>query len=269
MFHTFCIEGLFSKTLHEPLKIRILQLLKIFVQKRNICIAAGNVSQILSCDGENNTGRAIMRNGFLIVLNNSGLTERVAKRRPTMRIWTVPKFFRDILGETTEPLTLALIVVVTVIVMSVLTVEGGALFVENGLVRGGLAFILIADVIAGTIANFSKGTNDFYAKRSLNRWIFIVVHVHPLVIAWLLRFSLKEAWILWGYVILAAVVVNLCMGKAYQRILAASLTSIGLLLVLVIYKDLPTVMIVMALFFVLKLVFSFCVDHEKIGRAHV
>lgn len=182
-----------------------------------------------------------------------------------MKVWKVPKFFHDILGEETDGLTIALVVVVTVIVMTALVVMEGVTFSSSGLVRGSIAFILTADIIAGTIANFSKGTNDYYAKRSLNRWTFIAVHVQLVVIAWLLGFDLVNAVLLWGYVAISATTVNLYAGKKEQRILAASLTSLGMLLGILFYYGVSLVMLVTAVFFVQKVVFSFSVDHEKRG----
>jgi len=178
-----------------------------------------------------------------------------------MRLLKVPKFFHDILGEETQPLALALVITTTALLMGYLLCRECQVFAAAGLVRGGLAFILLADIIAGTIANFTSGTNDYYVRRSVNRWVFIAVHVQPVIIAWLLGFDLLSALALWGYVILAASVVNLLMGKAHQRLVAAALMSFGVFFALVLYGGEPLMMQVMSVFYVIKVVFSFGVNH--------
>ncbi|AWY01592.1 hypothetical protein A8139_17690 [Marinomonas primoryensis] len=57
-------------------------------------------------------------------------------------------------------------------------------------------------VLAGCIANFSFGTNEFYSKRPKNRLIFISIHIHILVIAWLLSEPMGAALIVWGSLLL-------------------------------------------------------------------
>lgn len=175
----------------------------------------------------------------------------------------VPKFFHDILGEETQPIALGLILSVTALVMGYLTMSEGNIFISAGLFKGLLGFILLADIIAGTVANFSAGTNDFYARRSKNRWAFIAVHIQPLLIAWLLGFSVTHAALLWIFVILSAVIVNALMGKAHQRIVAGALMSLGVFIALNLYGAESMSMQVMAVFYVIKVVFSFGVDHER------
>ncbi|HAS75002.1 MAG TPA: hypothetical protein DCS67_12730 [Clostridiales bacterium UBA8960] len=180
-----------------------------------------------------------------------------------MNIIKVPKFLHDIFGEETEAITLFLILFVTVVVMTGLIVAEGQLFTEVGLLKGILGIVLLADIVAGTVANFSSGTSNFYARRPKNRWVFIAVHVQPVVIAWMLGFSLLYAALLWFFVIVATSIVNLLNGHAHQRFIAGALMTLGIFGALVLYKGDSLVMQVMSVFFIIKVVFSFGVDHER------
>ncbi|PKF56324.1 hypothetical protein CW748_10215 [Alteromonadales bacterium alter-6D02] len=124
-----------------------------------------------------------------------------------------------------------------------------------------IAFMLIADVLAGCIANFTRGTNSFYSKRPTNRLIFIAIHVHLLVIAWLLSEPMNSALIVWSYTIVCAFVVNALKGDFVQVFIAANLMCYGIFLL--VYLALPTWFFIVATFFMIKVLFSFAVDHYE------
>lgn len=178
----------------------------------------------------------------------------------------VPKFFHDILGEETYFVSLLMIGVVTTAVMGWLTMSEGDVFVRNGNIRGAFAFLLLADIIAGTVANFTKGTNDYYAARPVNRWIFIAVHLQPILIAWLLGSSIFNALLIWGFTIFSVSVVNILKGSIHQRVVAGTLMGMGLFMSLSLYNDASIVFLTMSVFFVIKVIYSFGVDHEG-GKA--
>ena len=180
-----------------------------------------------------------------------------------MKPLKVPKMLHDVFGEETTLLNILLIALLTVFIMAALLLRSSETFAEAGLFKGGIAFLLIADIIAGAIANFTKGTNDFYARRPLNRWIFIAIHVQPLLLAWLLNSSLVEAFVIWTAVIVSAIITNLLSGRTYQRVVGAFFMGIGVFLVLVLTQNDAIVLLTANLFFVIKVVFSFSVNHES------
>ncbi|OPX54611.1 hypothetical protein SAMN02745127_02596 [Oceanospirillum multiglobuliferum] len=124
-----------------------------------------------------------------------------------------------------------------------------------------LGFILIADVLAGCIANFSRGTNQFYATRPKARLVFIAIHLHLLAIAWLLSAPLEYALMIWAYTIVSALIVNTLKGHPLQLFMAASLMCSGLFLLMLL--PLPTWFLVTSVFFMIKVMFSFAVDHYQ------
>ncbi len=124
-----------------------------------------------------------------------------------------------------------------------------------------LGFILIADVLAGCIANFSLGTNSFYAQRPKSRIVFIAIHFHILLIAWLLSQPLGGVLIVWLYTIISAFIVNALKGKVIQRFIAANLMCYGLFIM--IYLEFPMWFLMVSVFFMIKVLFSFSVDHYE------
>lgn len=125
--------------------------------------------------------------------------------------------------------------------------------------RAGVAMLIIADILAGCIANFSRGTNNYYSAKPKYRWLFIAVHVHIMAVAWLLSADFIQASIVWGYTIASAVLVNCLNGNSKQLFVAANLLSYGVLLL--VYLSMPVWLFLTSLFFMVKVIFSFSVEH--------
>ncbi|WP_105168487.1 hypothetical protein [Pseudoalteromonas sp. T1lg23B] len=122
--------------------------------------------------------------------------------------------------------------------------------------------VVIIDIVAGCAANFTFGTNQYYAASRRARWIFIVIHVHLLVVALLFEQPLLPSLLLWIYVIVSASVLNFLFDNSKQRVLALLVVFIGLYVissldVLWWYK------LVCALFLI-KVCYAFAVDHYAI-----
>ena len=83
------------------------------------------------------------------------------------------------------------------------------------------------------------------------------------MIAFLLDAYFVYAFIFTVYTIGAACIVNALMGKRLQRFIAANLVFYGLILIL--YFPLPLWFILISLFFMIKLIFSFSVNHYEVS----
>ena len=168
----------------------------------------------------------------------------------------IPTFLHEVLGEKqslieiVSTLLFALIGSLVILQLADFTLEQWTSV---------LAFILIVDVLAGCVANFTQGTNNFYAARAKNRLIFIVIHVHLLVIAWLLDASLINATIIWAYTIIGAFIVNALKGKRLQHFIAANLLCYGVLIA--ISLSMPSWLLIVSVFFMMKVLYSFAVDY--------
>lgn len=173
----------------------------------------------------------------------------------------VPASLREAFGETQS-------VVEIVVVLSFGIVGTTTIFMlhpssVSGLPvwRSALALILVFDVLAGCLANFTRGTNEYYAHRPRARWVFIAVHVHLVLIAALLDAAMGPAWIMWAYTICGASFVNAIRTDDRQVFVAATLLAIGLALNSYVHSAGP--MEAVAALFLIKVLFGFAVDHAR------
>ncbi|MBF4260143.1 hypothetical protein EAY18_28200, partial [Vibrio anguillarum] len=78
-------------------------------------------------------------------------------------------------------------------------------------------------------------------------------------IAWLLSAPLEYAFLIWAYTIISALVVNALKDNRIQLFISANLMCSGLLLLM--FLPLPTWFLITSTFFLIKVMFSFAVDH--------
>ena len=128
--------------------------------------------------------------------------------------------------------------------------------------RWAIAALVITDIAAGCVANFTRSTNDFYAARPRKRWVFIAVHGHVLALAAALGADLGLALAVWAYTVAAAAVVNLLAGTTTQSFVAGLLLAVGLVWIPQC-RGLAAPLLVAYSLFVLKVVYAFAVDHHR------
>jgi len=185
----------------------------------------------------------------------------------------IPKTLHDIFGEEQSPAAL------TVVIAGGISLGAAILFGflpefrtnlgghgNIGLPRFALAMLLALDIAAGCIANFTEGTSNFYAKRPVNRLIFIAIHVHLPVFALLLGLPILPFLALWAYTAGGAFVVNGFAGRPSQNLVGGSLLAFGIALVMLLPGLSAASRLVSALFLI-KVLYAFAVDHYKAAPA--
>ena len=172
----------------------------------------------------------------------------------------IPSFLHDILGESQTVGELLTIGILSVGITSTLYVAFPEMARDLPIWRSTLVYLLILDIVAGCVANFTRSTNNHYSRRSKERWIFIAVHVHLPVIAGLLGTGLGHALMVWGYTIVSAIMVNALNGSRFQLFTAGSLLVVGMAIA-VLSVEIPNYLLLISLLFMLKVLFSFAVDH--------
>ncbi|MGR6874134.1 hypothetical protein ACU6U9_17920 [Pseudomonas sp. HK3] len=181
-----------------------------------------------------------------------------------MNVLYIHKALHEVLGEKQT---------VIEVVITILFALLGALLIywllfpkDSGVALWALifGFVLVGDVLAGCIANVTKGTNDYYAARAMSRWVFIGLHFHLVLIAWLLDGPLEYSCIIWFFTISSTVLVNLLSAHFLQLFVSANLLCVGILIAAIL--ALPAWFMVVSVFFMLKLILSFAVDHHKTSR---
>jgi hypothetical protein len=175
----------------------------------------------------------------------------------------IPPYLRDIFGEKQTIFEIVAILALGIILTGVLFLTFPEMAQDRSWWRGLLAFLLIADIFCGSVANFSRGTNTYYSKANgRTRLIFIAIHLHLLAIAWLLGTNLVLAIAAWGYTIAGALVVNALLGNRLQLFVAALLLVIGMFAI-VVGSGFPLYFLVISLVFLVKVLFAFPVDHYQ------
>jgi len=170
--------------------------------------------------------------------------------------------FHEILGMQTTLLEINLILVPSLLVTMML-------FYTNWNNMSGLPwinlviiFLLVVDLAAGVIANFTYGTNKYYSSRPKLRRIFIAVHVQPLVFSWLTGLYWTQFLVVWFYTAIIALVIDSLSGHSSQRPLAAAALTVGIA-ALVLFANLPTYFMLILALYMIKLILSFPVDHYR------
>lgn len=179
--------------------------------------------------------------------------------------WRAPAVLHDVVGEAPEPRELAIVGLVGVGVASSLL--AGEPLRELGLARWLLAWLLVADIAAGCVANFTRSTNDYYAARPGHRRVFLAIHVHLLALGWLLGELGASVVGLWAYVIVGAAIVNALAGRPRQVFVAGVVLALGLVAVLL--APLSVTMRGAAALFLVKVAYAFAVDHHAHARAGI
>ncbi|GKU77305.1 hypothetical protein [Paenibacillus sp. L3-i20] len=177
-----------------------------------------------------------------------------------MKQLQIPLFLHDIFGERQSLASIMTILLSGGLLTATLYVIFPGLTDNLPLWRTLLALLFIFDIFSGCIANFTASTSNFYAARKKNRIVFITIHFHIVLVALLLGTDIWYSIGVWAYTITGAFIVNALIGKRSQLFVAGVLLSIALGGIPLL-PDIQPYMQTIYLLFVLKVLFSFAVDH--------
>jgi hypothetical protein len=172
----------------------------------------------------------------------------------------IPSFLHDVFGEKQSIAAIVTILFFGGLLTAALYLKFPELTDKLPIWRSTLALLLIFDIFCGCIANFTAGTSNFYAVSKSNRFVFITVHFHIVLVALLLHTDIWYSIGVWAYTIVGALIVNALIGKHSQRFIAGLLLSVGIGWIPML-PDIQPYMLITCLLFMLKVLFSFAVDH--------
>jgi hypothetical protein len=175
----------------------------------------------------------------------------------------MPTPLHEVFGEVQSPVELALIAFGGLGLTVAVCVAGADSLADVAWWRAALAVLLVADICCGVTANFTRGTDRYYAERPRNRWVFIAVHWHLVVIALAIGDGLWFALAATAYTLIAASAVNLLHGSRLQPPIGATLLATGLggVVIAGAADAAPLLLLAAAALFVLKVVYGFAVTH--------
>jgi hypothetical protein len=188
----------------------------------------------------------------------------MTSRASRVRDIRMPKALHDVFGEAQSPVELALVVVGGLGLAMVVCVAGADSLDAVEWWRALLAVLLVADICCGAIANFTRGTDRYYAERPRNRWVFIAVHWHLVLIALALGEGFWFGLGVTAYTLAGASVVNLLHGSRLQAPVGGTLLAIGLAAVAISAATdaAPLLLLAAAALFELKVAYAFAVTHH-------
>lgn len=174
----------------------------------------------------------------------------------------IPKFLHVLLGTHQQRTELILIVIFTLTATLVVSWATAPYWLELKWYQILVLWLLFIDMSGGVVANLSTGTNNYYnAYPKKGRWLFIAVHAQPLILATILQSQLSIAVAVWLYTILSASLINSLREKVYHRLLAGTLYVTAIIGYVLSDISLPLPITLIYLLYMMKLIYSFAVDH--------
>jgi len=175
----------------------------------------------------------------------------------------IPTFFHELLGKYQTKASLMIIASFVLISGFALSILAYDEWINLSIVKIIVAWFLFLDISGGVVANLTEGTDIFYDHHPRKRWIFIAIHVQPLILAWSLEVSMSYGLIIWAYTIICASLLNLMRKHPVHRPMAGFLTAFGFLIVAYFAQSMPFFATSLLMFYVFKVLYSFSVYHQK------
>eukprot|EP01064_Diplonema_japonicum_P004644 TRINITY_DN1304_c0_g1_i1.p1 TRINITY_DN1304_c0_g1~~TRINITY_DN1304_c0_g1_i1.p1 ORF type:complete len:187 (+),score=55.86 TRINITY_DN1304_c0_g1_i1:953-1513(+) len=184
-----------------------------------------------------------------------------------MTLVSIPFFLQEFLGERQSVSDLAMVVGFTTLGTWYLRSDVPSL--QAGGWKCNAALMVIGDILAGAIGNFTKGTNDRYfigpeAEKYSARVHFYLVHFHLLIVAALMNISLKATAFVSAYTIGSSLLVNALRGSSLHPVIAGTSFFTGLVAFPAL--GLPKWFETLSVLFLGKLVVAFSLNHHPVNR---
>ncbi|MBS4538057.1 hypothetical protein GOQ27_06260 [Clostridium sp. D2Q-11] len=175
----------------------------------------------------------------------------------------VPKSLHELMGKETTKFEfmyiLGFAIASTLVIAWIARTELDVLIIWKAI----FMIILMIDIFGGVIANLSYGTNEHYSQSNKRRIIFISIHVQPLLMMLISGGHNIPFVIIWIFAVVSAFLINAIRENPAQRVIGLSLSIVGLFMVSQFANELPFYIIAMLSMYIIKVVFSFPVNHYR------
>jgi hypothetical protein len=175
----------------------------------------------------------------------------------------IPTFFHELFGEYQTKSSLIIIVLFVMTSGIISGVLGYDDWSKLSFVKQLVSWLLLLDISGGVVANLTKGTDIYYHQNPKKRWIFIAIHIQPLILSWSMNVSFNYGLMIYVYTLISALILNHIREYDFQNLIAGSLTAIGLLMVIYFGQNIPFFASTLFMFYIFKVLFSFSVFHHK------
>ena len=170
----------------------------------------------------------------------------------------VHRLLRELFGlETTRFDLLAIIIsAVSFAALTLILNSNSAALATKAIVL----IILALDIGGGVVANFTTGTNNYYAESLQKRYLFVVFHLlQPSVLIWIFPNELLPILGVSIFTLTSSLIVLNIKKNYNQRIIAVTLLLLSLILSTILNYTDPLAQVIMQLFSV-KLILAFSVN---------
>jgi membrane glycosyltransferase len=170
----------------------------------------------------------------------------------------VHRLLRELFGlETTRFDLLAIIIsAVSFAALTLILNSNSAALATKAIVL----IILALDSGGGVVANFTTGTNNYYAESLQKRYLFVVFHLlQPSVLIWIFPNELLAILGVSIFTLTSSLIVLNIKKNYNQRIIAVTLLLLSLILSTILNYTDPLAQVIMQLFSV-KLILAFSVN---------
>lgn len=178
----------------------------------------------------------------------------------------IPKFFHELFGSQQRLSELVIVTVFVTLATSLSAIAFAPYYLSLAWYQTAVLWLLFLDIAGGVVANLTWGTDTHYGHHPKARWIFIAVHVQPILLALALGLFQGETMVItlgcWGFTILSSAIVNSLRNTPYQRVLGGSLLALGLMALMAFGDALPTMVRIIYALYMIKVIYSFAVAQE-------
>lgn len=171
-------------------------------------------------------------------------------------------FSREFLGEHPTKKNQIIIFGTTFLAMGIIGFKNYTELSSLPIWRSVLFMVMVLDIVAGAIANFTKSTQDHYKNNPRKRITFLLMHfIHiGLVVV-----AVGHLWYCLGlllFTLTSAFIVNTIHPLKKQEIYAAVSLCIGISVFYVVFTP-PQILMWLPAILLLKLVFAFAIRRER------
>lgn len=174
----------------------------------------------------------------------------------------VHRFFHELFGQETTTLDLLAIIISSVSFAGLtLILKWDA---DLSVIKKTLLIILALDIGGGVIANFTNGTNNYYAESISKRYLFVLFHLaQPSLLIWIFPSELLAILGVTLFTLTSSIIVLRLKSPNNQRIIAVTLLLLSLILATLLNYTDPLAQLIMQ-FFSIKLILAFSVNWTAI-----
>ena len=170
----------------------------------------------------------------------------------------VHKFFHELFGQETT------IIDLLAIIISSFSFAGLTLLLKMNedisVIKLVILTILALDIAGGVVANFTTGTNNYYADSLRKRYLFVLVHLlQPSILIWIFPYELSVILGVSIFTLTSSIIVLSIKRHYDQRIIAVTLLLFSFILSTLLNYSEPLTQIFMQLFSI-KLILAFSVN---------